>query len=61
MPDISPQDVANKLLSDGFTRDGPVASGLTIDLAPTSTTSLSAPARTTLELSELHGAARAHG
>ena len=28
MPDISPQDVANKLLSDGFTRSGPVASSL---------------------------------
>ena len=39
----------------------PVAMAMTIDLALTSTTSLSAPARTTLELSELHGAARAHG
>jgi len=28
MPDISPQDVANKLLSDGFTRSGPVANSL---------------------------------
>ena len=35
MPDISPQDVANKLLSDGFTRDGPVASGLSDPIADT--------------------------
>jgi len=35
MPDISPQDVANKLLSDGFTRDGPVASSLSDPIADT--------------------------
>lgn len=35
MPDISPQDVANKLLSDGFTRKGPVASSLSDPIADT--------------------------
>lgn len=35
MPDISPQDVANKLLSDGFTRNGPVANNLSDPIADT--------------------------
>ncbi|HHG5367053.1 TPA: ParB family protein [Pseudomonas aeruginosa] len=35
MPDISPQDVANKLLSDGFGCSGPVASSLSDPIADT--------------------------
>lgn len=35
MPDASAQDIANKLLSDGFTRTGPVASTLSDPLADT--------------------------
>lgn len=35
MPDISPQDVANKMLSDGFSRSGPVADTLSDPIADT--------------------------
>ncbi|WP_369326342.1 ParB family protein [Alcaligenes nematophilus] len=35
MADISPQDVASKLLSDGFSRSGPIASSLSDPIADT--------------------------
>jgi len=35
MPDISPQDVAHKLLSDGFARNGPVANSVSDPIADT--------------------------